>query len=1474
MENGFEISLQCSALYGYQFLRAAVPLVERISLLVGEDAPEGKGELELSYEPRVFPSWRKKLGELRKGERILVPPMGDGLAEALLGNYGPAVEVTCALKGEGGILAQSRVRVPICDFCEYCGADSYLSLTASFVTPEALAVRRLADRLPQKRSGGGGRYGKEEILRLIQEIYALLQRGELTYSIHSFSAERKGERLRLPAQCLREQNANAAELAFVFASLAEAAGLDAMLIWHSSSVTVGIFTGVRPSSCSEIFDPVLLQQYLREGILTVLDPSGVCYGTNVPLAISEKSAREAIENPEDFLGAVDVSAAREEGVRGIPSELYESVSEEYVGRLLPAEEQREKESVVAAAKRSLMRSPKAWALLRQRAVALSMDAQEAQACICVSAEEELREQRACLGVGRVEYEDPLYADSSCAYVLLYPLQQKDDGSFEKTDAPILNTLLLERLSVLYGLYAAPVQEAFSKEGYDGVAREMGEYLAGKKGVSFFGDACALGSFDPYPCLSYDGLCRFSYSPGVFAPQWDERGLPPMDRDAWEALETAKSHPLSLILSPENQLREELVLALAARGMAAGRQVKLISPRGEEIRLRLEENAARALENPSEKPKKTSYFDELFFVHSHGYSFYQAHLLWDKYSHAPEAARIPPVLSEGMKPEDVVGWSKAVSELIEACQSAGGVKDNPLRGIENPYYSEEHKERAALVCDRLCSSLEQYLSVLEQLRESFSLEGEITMGWARRMEELLQRLQEARLVPYYYYEQRDDRLAALVETGKNHAALRACLEERFYPSVFRLDAEALQSELRDERGFSVLRGKSPRRSAVQALRSCARSRSAVNENNAGEIAEQLLRCREYTSYLCANSAELKRCFGVDVQSPDEDPSTLWAKLGDLCQKGEAVWEAYRRMEGADESKLSRLCKSEELSSRLARLSQELCSSDRERQKAEEELRDMLSLGESMEESLQKRLEAAKAMRQKMDTLREWSLWLRARASALSLGLAGVVEQCESGRFGAEELKLNFLCGFFRCVADQIRSHSPALEAFDPCREQEQMEDLYRYGREEFDRLCRAAVERGSLQTLGLREASRAAVEENVSLLIVDGAEKISAKEGTAILSKGEQTVVVASPLKECEGSSLAQMALRLGAKEKRLSLSYEDEPEFSRLAQEFAADCGESICASAYPVLSPDCRAELVRVNGGYDEKTATNVIEASVIVDELLAGLESSEDSVTVVCFGEAQRKLVTLLLAKRLAALPELTARYLADPTRFVVCALGEEAPKADRVLVSLCFSCPHGKYGEGLSGKLSAALGENPGAHLTKLFFLAKKRLCFTVAFTMEEVAHTRRATEQIRCFARFAAEIFSLPRLSRDTREESLPCEGVVESLARALEEKGYPCRKNAGYSCVGVPLLVEDPREKGRVAVAVIADDTLRSLCSDPALAAPYLEGFARRGVRVYRLSALAWYCDKEAVIKKLLDQLEEQLGQADSLMREMTSMKTE
>ena len=81
---------------------------------------------------------------------------------------------------------------------------------------------------------------------------------------------------------------------------------------------------------------------------------------------------------------------------------------------------------------------------------------------------------------------------------------------------------------------------------------------------------------------------------------------------------------------------------------------------------------------------------------------------------------------------------------------------------------------------------------------------------------------------------------------------------------------------DAGGFRLLR-KSPRKTAVQALRACARPGIVVNESNAWEILEQLIRCKEYETYLSEHAEELKAGFGVDIQSPDGDPKAIWSIL---------------------------------------------------------------------------------------------------------------------------------------------------------------------------------------------------------------------------------------------------------------------------------------------------------------------------------------------------------------------------------------------------------------------------------------------------------------------------------------------------------------------------------------------------------------------------------------------------------------------
>lgn len=1457
MSNAVELSVLTTAVYGYHFLRAELSPIRCVVVDSAVELKEGV-RLCLHFEPEVFLPWEQTLGQLSVGKQVFVPRPLEAVPSALLSPDSDRLKIVCSLEGET-TLCETSVTVPLYGFATLPEILAYPHLTAAFVTEEAWAVRRLAGQvLENGKRFSYARSTREQARRLVQQLYELMHRQELTYAVAPFSAEKKEHTLRLSAQCLAEKTGNSPELGFTFASVLSAAGLECVLLWYQNALMLGVYLS-RPRErevCCE--DAAAFYRRVSEGELLALDPAGICYGTNIPFSISENAAAKALETGEDFVIGVDVTLSRRQGCRSVPAELYENRDALANKEILTWEEKVKEPDPLSLLAPGIFQLPQARSLFDcpyEPAPISGEQALEAVEILWDGQPDPQAPGGPCLGVGQIGYTDPVTGQDCTAYALLAPLEEMAPGRYEKKKGFVLNTVLFEKIGAISGFFTSRLQQTFQAQGAKVLLEELSQMALLADRIRWEPQACCLGWFAPELCLYLDSLAVAGLPGG-------EESIPcgldhfHYDRSYQGAVKSALEQELSYLRCADASLRDTLLLELCLQALAQQKKVLAVVKDPESFKSRVGTLAKKYREEPGLEPVPEDYLEQVFRVHPQGFSFFQAHLLYDKYKKAPDPVEIPSCLVADLKEEDVIAWSRQVTRLIEAMEAAGGICQNPLRFVENPVYSEEHAKQAQAACQALCRASGEYLEVLEALRTALRLERLDAPEDVERVQSFLDTFGQGEGVPGSYYAHAGAHLSQLIAVGKEHALLSRQLENTFSREVFRLDAPALLAKWRSASLLPSMRRKAEHKQVLHTLRACANQPKALEADRGEEYLQQLIRREEYATYVVTNAESIKECFGVDVLSPGLDGVALWSRLEQIDTKAQALREIYRRLEGAKVEELSILVNVPDLAQSLAQLDQRLSGCRQNLAQCFEEANRRLSLQLPRNVSWSERHQTYLSLQEGLGGLSAWTQWLRTRSAALELGLRGVVEQCESGRFDGPQLRLNFLRGFFGAVGHHILSVSGALRSDgDTVTFQVRTQRLTN----QMAYLCQREVANGfeNLICVDLFEAHRLPAQEAFSLLVVQDSHRVSAVAGAGLLKLGHKAVLIGGPLPCAQGESLGQLALRCGGQCLDLTLSYDHNALAAHTAGAFSADCGGLAYESAFFHTDACAPVQLCRVSGGYDPATGTNIIEASLVVDQLEEWMHSGQDTLTVVCLGEAQRRLVTLVLAKRLAADPSLKQRFLQEfSERIRIRSLDEHPERADTVLVSLCFGMAQPKYGQGLSLQLARVLGENAGAKLMELFTLANRQLCVACSFSWEELKNTRSGLRPMREFAWFAARLFSLPQAATSTQIRPLPTQDMADALAEHLVAHGFTVWQNVGFGAVRADLLIGDPADPARVLAAVITDDALQTVCAEPWRYPAYLQQLSQSGLCVLHLRSLDWFLSEQEVKERFLSRLQE------------------
>lgn len=1417
MENVMEIIIDAASAYGFVHLVSGIRLIESVTVDCRADLFE-RAKLTLDFEPALFLPVKLDLGVPRVGKRVLDCRLTESFRGALLGERGLSLRIKATVRSENAVYAETQTTVPLLGYDVFDGAYSYPGLCAAWVEPDSRVLRDIArDICGEGSRSPYERFGPTGITALAKSAYEAVKGLGLAYAVHR---QKGSQQIRGVARCVAEKNASALELALLEASLAEAMGLHADVIFFRGAVALGIHLKGDVYGDCEKYDVGKLREFFAAGKYLAVDPLGVCYGTDIPFSVSCDGGSKLLGGGE-FTVAVDVAGARRAGIDPLPAELFD-VGGEAPSRDILAENGQLYEAHGAPGFRERLFGLPGAALLRD----CPADGEEVDFSLAREGAELILSpdtpDPCCIGVGEVKYRDRLEERVCRAPAALMKLVRKGDGRFFVGRAAV-NAALFDRLSDQYGFDSASARAALA-EGVGAFMDKMESDAALSDGFEVARD-CRIVS-GPAAGLCFALAPETASAPDTVPPEIPCAFGESCDGDLDHALKLALKEKITAVSGADGGRLFRLGGLAALSALKNGSEVLWVSRDPGSVAGKIS-----ALEvSGGSDPRSVSRLEALTKKRPQGLSFHESAALCDIYGDAPAPVRISPALFASMDGALRERWDEAVERLAETAENAGGVPSNPLGRVSILGFREGFADGAADAAARCCGDLTSYLDALEASAQLLEVPSDFGFDAAGRFAAALSALAEGEDLSAAYFENRLGDTPETVRTFKKYYMLREELERSFTPDVFRLDAAGLRTRLRGASNFSGLKRASVKKGVVNELRSCASS-AQVDSSNAGEWLDKLDTVAQYADYVGKNAGHLRACFGVDVTSPDTDLSGLWDRLEGICGSSERLERAYMGLREASVGDIPQVLRIPGIRESAAAALKSLDSAKKSFDGSYGTLTELLKLKKTRCADLAEEKTELEALRDGMGGLDAWCAWLRAMTDAVELGLEDAAAQCESGLYDRQSLKANYRRGFYASLCEYYLSETPVL------REE---------GRTEPEAAGIRAADGISLDGLEVMSLWDALADtKKRDLVIAENAGDIDAALGESLLKKGGRVLLLGrAPF--AERDSLLGFACAGGAMRAVLGAMGSGDVRVQAAAAGLARRDGGPVCAPAFAGPS-SVKAAMIPVKGGFDPAAGSNLIEASVLAEELKDCVDGGVESVSVVTLGEAQKRLFMRVLAGKLSRDPDFRDKLLNGyRDRFWISSFDEDPPEADAVLLSLCFSGSDRAYNTGMSPALFGALKDGSYAKLAGILSLPKRFLTFTCSFGTSQLSGTASANPQASGFRRFAAALFSLcGSPAGEGIPEDRPCGEATLRIARELTDRGHAPRTFMGF---GKRILADILLEDGSV---ILWDDTLAALSRSPAHSGEYLRELNERGVRTYVIDSARRFFDSAAVTREIL-----------------------
>lgn len=352
VEDILRIDIESDPTLGFASIQNAVPVIRSLRVTNAGDHALEHVELLVDCNPRFAASVKLRFDKLGPGETRVISPLDLQADHAYLSNLTEAVTagISVTAQAQGLALGTSTNKVEVLAYDQWAGMRALPELLAAFSMPNNPAVDRLQSKAsailhkadPHLSMDGYQSKNREVVWKQVSAIYSALAAEGLHYAEPPASFGTSGQKIRTPDRVLDHRVATCLDLAMLFASCFEQAGLRSVVLLKEGHAWVGVW--LHPASFpNPLTDDVqAVRKRVDSGEFLVFETTGIAkheaYRPSLRIAMEQGNAHLLEE--EAFRYAVDIYRARQVQIKSLPSRV------DSTKLALPIAGENEKEAVV------------------------------------------------------------------------------------------------------------------------------------------------------------------------------------------------------------------------------------------------------------------------------------------------------------------------------------------------------------------------------------------------------------------------------------------------------------------------------------------------------------------------------------------------------------------------------------------------------------------------------------------------------------------------------------------------------------------------------------------------------------------------------------------------------------------------------------------------------------------------------------------------------------------------------------------------------------------------------------------------------------------------------------------------------------------------------------------------------------------------------------------------------------------------
>lgn len=325
----------------------AVPLIHdlRVSNLGGRTLENL--EIRITTDPEVSTPWSARVAALDPEREFVFGEVDLPLSATALvqQNERQAGALCIEVLGPDGALHSERHPIEVLAYNEWAGVGALPELLAAFAQPNHPGVVRLLkvarERLEQATGdpsfSGYQSRDPQRVAAMAEAIYGAVGALGITYVNPPASFEATGQKIRTPEQVLDDQMGTCLDLTMLFVAALEQIGLHPLILVVQGHAFPGLWLMDHQFPQPTIDDPLPIRKRMELRQALVFDSSAAA--TRLPFGRAVDAAGRYLDDPDRFVFAIDVAAARTARILPLPMRVQHPLGFRPVVEELPVEEQ-------------------------------------------------------------------------------------------------------------------------------------------------------------------------------------------------------------------------------------------------------------------------------------------------------------------------------------------------------------------------------------------------------------------------------------------------------------------------------------------------------------------------------------------------------------------------------------------------------------------------------------------------------------------------------------------------------------------------------------------------------------------------------------------------------------------------------------------------------------------------------------------------------------------------------------------------------------------------------------------------------------------------------------------------------------------------------------------------------------------------------------------------------------------------------